>query len=79
MHQNINGLEGRITSSEEENIKNLLGNIKDDIEVIPGYSYSKIVDFIRNGKKDNAVYDIAIKCKDFKTTSIIFPNLIKKQ
>lgn len=66
---NINGLEERITSSKDENIKNLLGNIKDDIKVIPGYSYSTIVDFIRDGMKDDVVYDTAIKCIDPKITS----------
>lgn len=66
--QNINDLEKRIKSSK--NGKNLLGNIK-DLKVMPGYSYSKIVDFNRDGMKDNAVYDKAIKCRDPKTTSII--------
>ena len=71
MCMNINGLEGRIVSSEIESIKKLLGKIK-DVEVIPGYSYNKIVDFIRNGMKDDAVYDTAIKCIDPKNISIIF-------
>ncbi len=59
--QNINDLEKRIKISK--NGKNLLGNIK-DLKVIPGYSYSKIVDFIRKGMKDKKLCETAISCSD---------------